>query len=116
MTCTRCEGLMVSDELLDLQESYHPMRLEGHRCLSCGNIVDPLIQRHRMVQNSHLYFCRRIASGEAVPLRPDQADGLSESPRSRCRLREVRCKSRISSRSHPRPDSIPPRPRCPTPR
>ncbi len=55
MTCTRCEGLMVSDDLIDLQESYHPMRLEGHRCLSCGNIVDPLIQRHRMVQNSHLY-------------------------------------------------------------
>ncbi|MBI4000831.1 MAG: hypothetical protein HY348_03505 [Nitrospira defluvii] len=55
MTCTRCEGLMVADDLLDLQESYHPMRLEGHRCLSCGNVVDPLIQRHRMVQNSHLH-------------------------------------------------------------
>lgn len=54
MTCTRCEGLMVSDDLLDLQESFHPMRLEGHRCLSCGNVVDPLIQRHRMMQNSPL--------------------------------------------------------------
>lgn len=54
MTCTRCEGLMVKDELIDLQESFHPMRLQGHRCLSCGNIVDTLIQRHRMVQNSHL--------------------------------------------------------------
>ncbi len=54
MTCTRCEGVMVSDDLLDLQESFHPMRLEGHRCLTCGNVVDPLIQRHRMVQNSHL--------------------------------------------------------------
>jgi hypothetical protein len=30
------------------------MRLRGHRCLSCGNVVDTLIQRHRMVQNSHL--------------------------------------------------------------
>ncbi len=54
MTCTRCEGLMVLDDMLDMQESFHPMRLQGHRCLSCGNIVDPLIQRHRMVQNSHL--------------------------------------------------------------
>jgi hypothetical protein len=45
---------MVSDDLIDLQESYHPMRLHGHRCLSCGNVVDTLIQRHRMVQNSHL--------------------------------------------------------------
>jgi hypothetical protein len=45
---------MVPDDLVDLQESYHPMRLQGHRCLSCGNVVDSLIQRHRMVQNSHL--------------------------------------------------------------
>ena len=45
---------MVMDDLVDLQESYHPMRLRGHRCLSCGNVVDTLIQRHRMVQNSHL--------------------------------------------------------------
>ena len=55
MTCTRCEGLMVTDDLIDLQESYHPMRLSAHRCLSCGNVVDTLIQRHRMVQNSHLH-------------------------------------------------------------
>ncbi|MGC3974605.1 MAG: hypothetical protein QM771_09520 [Nitrospira sp.] len=43
MTCTRCEGLMVMDDMVDLQESYHPMRLRGHRCLSCGNVVDTLI-------------------------------------------------------------------------
>ncbi len=54
MTCTRCEGLMVSDDLIDLEESYHPMWLRGYRCVSCGNIVDTLIQRHRMVQHSHL--------------------------------------------------------------
>ena len=58
MTCTRCEGLMVTDDLIDLQESYHPMRLSGYRCLSCGNVVDTLIQRHRMVQNSHLHPVR----------------------------------------------------------
>lgn len=54
MTCTRCDGLMVMDDLIDLQESFHPMRLDGYRCLSCGNVVDPLIQRHRMIQQSHL--------------------------------------------------------------
>ncbi|MBA5862895.1 MAG: hypothetical protein GDA65_09325 [Nitrospira sp. CR1.1] len=65
MTCTRCEGLMVTDDLVDLQESYHPMRLRGHRCLSCGNVVDTLIQRHRMVQNSHLHPVRGV-----VPEKP----------------------------------------------
>lgn len=50
MTCTRCKGLMVADDLIDLQESYVPMWMRGWRCVACGNIVDPLITRHRMMQ------------------------------------------------------------------
>ncbi|MBX3235356.1 MAG: hypothetical protein KF814_04320 [Nitrospiraceae bacterium] len=57
MTCTRCEGLMVSDDLIDLQESYHPMWSHGYRCLCCGNVVDTVIQKNRMIQQSSL---RRI--------------------------------------------------------
>ena len=52
MHCTRCEGLMIPDDLVDMQESSIPMWMRGWRCLSCGNIVDPLIQRHRMIQRS----------------------------------------------------------------
>ncbi len=52
MKCTRCHGLMVADDLLDLQESYLPMWMRALRCIACGNIVDPLINRHRMIQQS----------------------------------------------------------------
>jgi hypothetical protein len=52
MKCTRCHGLMVTDDLLDLQESYLPMWMRGLRCISCGNIVDPLINRNRMIQQA----------------------------------------------------------------
>jgi hypothetical protein len=52
MTCSRCQGLMVADDLIDLQESYAPMWMRGWRCVACGNIVDPLIQRRRMVQRA----------------------------------------------------------------
>ncbi|MGQ0695623.1 MAG: hypothetical protein ACT4OL_08625 [Nitrospiraceae bacterium] len=52
MKCTRCQGLMVTDHLLDMQESYVPMWMRGLRCIACGNIVDPLINRHRMIQKS----------------------------------------------------------------
>jgi hypothetical protein len=52
MHCTRCEGLMVPDDLIDIQESSIPMWMRAWRCVSCGNIVDPLIQRHRMIQES----------------------------------------------------------------
>ena len=52
MKCTRCHGLMVADDLIDMQESYLPMWMRGWRCIACGNIVDPLINRHRMVQQA----------------------------------------------------------------
>jgi hypothetical protein len=47
MKCMRCNGLMIVDHLVDMKESYVPMWMEAMRCLSCGNIVDPLIHYHR---------------------------------------------------------------------
>jgi hypothetical protein len=41
---------MVTDNLIDIRESSIPMWMKGWRCVSCGNIVDPLIQQHRMIQ------------------------------------------------------------------
>jgi hypothetical protein len=52
MQCTRCNGLMVTDNLIDIKESSIPMWMKGWRCVSCGNIVDPLIQQHRMTQQA----------------------------------------------------------------
>jgi hypothetical protein len=43
---------MVSDDLIDMCESSIPMWMKGWRCVSCGNIIDPLIQRHRMLQQA----------------------------------------------------------------
>ena len=48
----RCCGLMVADDLLDLQESYLPMWMQAHRCLACGNIVDPTIHHQRMLRRT----------------------------------------------------------------
>ena len=47
MKCTRCQGLMVSDHLLDIKETMGPMWAKSWRCVACGNIVDPLIEKHR---------------------------------------------------------------------
>jgi hypothetical protein len=43
---------MVSDNFLDIKESSQPMWMKGWRCVSCGNVVDPLILKHRMAQHS----------------------------------------------------------------
>lgn len=52
MKCTKCEGLMVTDHLIDIRESAIPMWMKGWRCVTCGNIVDSLILRHRMIQDA----------------------------------------------------------------
>ncbi len=52
MTCTRCSGLMVVDHILDMQESYLSMWMQTHRCLACGNIVDPMIHHQRMLRRT----------------------------------------------------------------
>jgi len=52
MQCDKCDGLMVADNLIDIKESSIPMWMKGWRCVSCGNIVDPLIQKHRMIQEA----------------------------------------------------------------
>jgi hypothetical protein len=52
MQCARCDGFMVSDNLIDMQESSIPRWMKGWRWVSCGNIVDPLILRQRMIQQA----------------------------------------------------------------
>lgn len=52
MRCTKCDGFMVVDDLIDMRESYHPMWLRAWRCVACGNVVDPLILRNRMIQEA----------------------------------------------------------------
>ncbi len=47
MKCTRCHGLMVSDHLLDIKETMGSMWVKSWRCVACGNIVDPVIEKHR---------------------------------------------------------------------
>ena len=55
MSCSRCQGLMVREFIVDLYVS--PTGGSAWRCVSCGHLVDPVIvsnrQRyHRAVQPS----------------------------------------------------------------
>ena len=50
MTCTRCQGCMAKDHFLDLMESAESMWLVGWRCLNCGNVLDPVLERNRRRQ------------------------------------------------------------------
>lgn len=47
MTCERCQGLMVREQMCDLQGTDGNLCVEGFRCLLCGNITDSMILQNR---------------------------------------------------------------------
>jgi hypothetical protein len=64
---------MVTDDLIDLQESYLPMWMRGWRCVACGNIIDPLINRHRIIQQAGATRLLKSGSRPPLPTRPAKA-------------------------------------------
>ena len=50
MTCTRCQGYMAKDHFLDLMESAEDMWLAGWRCLNCGHVLEPVMERNRLAR------------------------------------------------------------------
>ncbi len=47
MRCERCNGLMVSERICDLQGMNSDLCVDGYRCLLCGNLVDAMILENR---------------------------------------------------------------------
>ena len=47
MTCTRCQGFMLGETLLDMEAGYHEMWSRTWRCVNCGRRADAMLQQHR---------------------------------------------------------------------
>lgn len=47
MRCTRCDGLMVMEDCLDIKGNKDEFWIRAMRCITCGNILDPMIAQHR---------------------------------------------------------------------
>jgi hypothetical protein len=54
MTCRRCQGCMTRDHFLDLQESGGEWWLEGWRCINCGHVYDPVLEKNRRLHAAAL--------------------------------------------------------------
>jgi C4-type Zn-finger protein len=50
MTCTRCEGLMLEEHMIDMEGAYGEMWSRSWRCFNCGHRDDAVIQQHRQQQ------------------------------------------------------------------
>lgn len=71
MSCSRCNGCMVEDFLLDMEDSSGPMWLQALRCMNCGNVSERVLQHNRQTQTARLLANNPGApakSIEAVPL------------------------------------------------
>jgi hypothetical protein len=50
MSCHRCYGLLVEDHCYDLLDQV--LSVTTFRCISCGNIIDPVIVANRRRQQA----------------------------------------------------------------
>jgi hypothetical protein len=58
---------MARDHFLDLQESGGEWWLEGWRCINCGHVFDPVLERNRRL---HAAALASTPSEPAVSLQP----------------------------------------------
>jgi len=65
-TCTRCGGLMVSDFCMDLLNSTGELEFSAKRCVQCGEVLDPVIQRYREAQQEPMTVLSARAYSDAV--------------------------------------------------
>jgi hypothetical protein len=52
MSCSRCQGCMIEDYLLDMEDSSGPMWLKAWRCMNCGNVSDSLLEHNRQIHGT----------------------------------------------------------------
>ncbi|MCS6316364.1 MAG: hypothetical protein H8K05_01000 [Nitrospira sp.] len=69
MTCDRCNGLMVSEQICDLQGCSSSLCVDCYRCLLCGDLVDALIleNRRRSVSSAEPIMLASLHMSRMVP-------------------------------------------------
>ncbi len=69
MPCQRCQGLMVVDHFIDMQDDRGHFWLNAWRCINCGDVVEPGIAQHKLERKSRLVGAAKQAESEkAVPV------------------------------------------------
>ena len=78
--CVRCGGLMVVEYYIDLQDDTGQIGLIAWRCMSCGEVIDPVILQNRWRPAPNLIYgtkqrkyAQRVDQGESDG--PDNRNG-----------------------------------------
>ena len=65
MSCERCQGMMVEDHLMDIEESAGLMWVIVWRCVNCGHAIDPVMVANRQLRKT-------AAALEYLPCAPEE--------------------------------------------
>jgi hypothetical protein len=55
---------MAKDHFIDLMESAESMWIAGWRCLNCGNVLDPVMERNRRGQGMTAVVSTTLVPGQ----------------------------------------------------
>ena len=61
MHCSRCQGLMRKDHLLDMEGGFGEMWAQSWRCVNCGAVHDGVIAQNQLARQENLLV---FTSGE----------------------------------------------------
>ena len=62
MSCTRCQGLMLEEQIIDMEGAYGEMWSTSSRCLNCGHRDDAVLRHHRQAHVRPI-----VVSHQAMP-------------------------------------------------
>lgn len=54
MHCSRCQGLMMEEYLLDMEGGFGEMWTTSLRCMNCGHVHDSVIEQHRVARREQV--------------------------------------------------------------
>jgi len=54
MHCSRCQGLMMEEHLLDMEGGFGEMWTTSLRCMNCGHVHDSVIEQHRVARREQV--------------------------------------------------------------
>ena len=54
MHCSRCQGLMRKDHLLDMEGGFGEMWAQSWRCVNCGAVHDGVIAQNQLARQENL--------------------------------------------------------------
>jgi len=77
MGCKRCQGLMVSDAFIDMDDDSGYLWLGVWRCVNCGEVIDFGVDQNRRHQRFVVAGAMRRLRGRRRPPRRDHALPLS---------------------------------------